>query len=58
MTSQTKFELRKLIKVGNSYAVVLPKEYISYLNLIPHDKLVIKITNHSIILTKFNFKGV
>jgi len=56
MKQSLKFEIRKLIKVGNSYAVCIPKEYFCQLNLIPHDKIAIVLNSSSISLTKFIFK--
>lgn len=47
-------ETRKIIRVGNSYAVTIPKTWLKYYNLTEKDKVTV-LSNGSIIIKPEKF---
>jgi hypothetical protein len=46
-------EVRKLIRVGNSLSVTVPKDMLTYLKLMESDLVILTITNNRLEITKF-----
>jgi len=43
---------RKILKIGHSYALTLPQNVVSYLQLVRGDVVYLQVTGRSVVVTK------
>jgi len=47
------YEIRKIMKVGNSFAVCISKQMLTFMALSPKDLVAIRVSKEQIQITKF-----
>jgi antitoxin component of MazEF toxin-antitoxin module len=52
MDNTNKFEIRKIVKIGNSYCVTIPKQFLCAMHLICNDRIVLNFTKGRLEITK------